>query len=303
LPTIGIFVSTDPLYDTAKPKTLNPYAYAAGNPMLFTDASGLSPSYRAGLEYQIGVLQLTNADLLAKIKGLFGDIETLQNIIKDQNRDINALLTENAALHAIVRQQAEEITRLRSEVRRLNTIVIAQRREISRLKYKIKQQNAVIKAQARTIHYQRNVIRGLVDFTFGRSKHNPEGLPIWIVGVGAVDRTAALGLIEGGQGHRLTAQMHRTRLDGLDGLAVAQATAVGQSPEMSIGLLEARVDFYKGWVERLQADAATDGWDQACQANSAAALPLLLAPDLTFSKVLAGASAIGTTACLATGKG
>lgn len=37
----GIFISTDPLYDTGQPKTLNPYTYAGGNPTTYSDPSGL----------------------------------------------------------------------------------------------------------------------------------------------------------------------------------------------------------------------------------------------------------------------
>lgn len=41
-PSLGKFISPDPLYDTSKPQSLNPYAYADDNPTTFSDPSGLS---------------------------------------------------------------------------------------------------------------------------------------------------------------------------------------------------------------------------------------------------------------------
>lgn len=40
-PSTGRFVSPDPLYDTARPQSLNPYAYAEDNPTTSSDPSGL----------------------------------------------------------------------------------------------------------------------------------------------------------------------------------------------------------------------------------------------------------------------
>jgi RHS repeat-associated protein len=39
--TNGIFISPDPLYDTGRPRSQNPYAYAHGNPTTLSDPSGL----------------------------------------------------------------------------------------------------------------------------------------------------------------------------------------------------------------------------------------------------------------------
>ncbi len=43
-PVLARFISPDPLLNPADPKTLDPYRYADNNPVLFTDASGMSPS-------------------------------------------------------------------------------------------------------------------------------------------------------------------------------------------------------------------------------------------------------------------
>ncbi|MEV0595686.1 RHS repeat domain-containing protein [Nonomuraea cavernae] len=42
-PSMGRFVSPDPLFDVARPQTINPYAYGLNNPTAFSDPSGLIP--------------------------------------------------------------------------------------------------------------------------------------------------------------------------------------------------------------------------------------------------------------------
>jgi RHS repeat-associated protein len=41
--TIGRFIAPDPMFDTNKPQSINPYAYGLNNPVAFTDPSGLIP--------------------------------------------------------------------------------------------------------------------------------------------------------------------------------------------------------------------------------------------------------------------
>jgi len=43
-PATARFISPDPLMDPTDPRTLDPYRYADNNPILYTDASGLSPA-------------------------------------------------------------------------------------------------------------------------------------------------------------------------------------------------------------------------------------------------------------------
>lgn len=43
-PMIGRFLSPDPLMDPGDPRTLDPYRYADNNPIVFSDATGLSPA-------------------------------------------------------------------------------------------------------------------------------------------------------------------------------------------------------------------------------------------------------------------
>jgi RHS repeat-associated protein len=43
-PTLGRFLSPDPLMDPGDPRTLDPYRYADNNPISYTDATGLAPS-------------------------------------------------------------------------------------------------------------------------------------------------------------------------------------------------------------------------------------------------------------------
>jgi RHS repeat-associated protein len=42
-PDIGRFISPDPLFDSERPQTINPYAYGLNNPASFSDPSGLIP--------------------------------------------------------------------------------------------------------------------------------------------------------------------------------------------------------------------------------------------------------------------
>ncbi len=42
-PVLSLFLSPDPLMNPGDPRTLDPYRYADNNPVVFTDASGLSP--------------------------------------------------------------------------------------------------------------------------------------------------------------------------------------------------------------------------------------------------------------------
>src|SRR5690606_18458438 len=43
-PELGRFLSPDPLMNPGDPRTLDPYRYADNNPVVYMDASGLSPS-------------------------------------------------------------------------------------------------------------------------------------------------------------------------------------------------------------------------------------------------------------------
>jgi RHS repeat-associated protein len=43
-PTLGRFISPDPIIDSADPSTLDPYRYADNNPVNYSDSRGLSPS-------------------------------------------------------------------------------------------------------------------------------------------------------------------------------------------------------------------------------------------------------------------
>lgn len=42
-PTMGRFISPDPLFDPAVPQSINPYSYGINNPVTFSDPSGLDP--------------------------------------------------------------------------------------------------------------------------------------------------------------------------------------------------------------------------------------------------------------------
>ncbi|MDG4822943.1 RHS repeat-associated core domain-containing protein [Asanoa sp. WMMD1127] len=192
--TIGVFVSADPLYDTARPKTQNPYAYGVNNPTTYADPSGTYSAQMWGLERQNAQLRAQNKELVAHIGRLGNHIEDLQGIIRKQQKQINQLLSYVAALEAEISRQASIIQQLQERVAYLERVVAAQRQEISRLRRVVAQQAGIIRFQARVIRwqagvitYQRGVIGQLVDHAFlpgARqgvldSIDNFRGIPSW----------------------------------------------------------------------------------------------------------------------------
>ncbi|MFI6483525.1 RHS repeat-associated core domain-containing protein [Nonomuraea sp. NPDC050663] len=119
----AIFISTDPLYSTTTPASLNPYGYSTGDPVSFSDASGLTPSYSYGLEQQNAALRHQNQQLTGYVTQLLGHIDGLQRIIRDQDRAINNLLTHISALHSFIRQQETIIRHLSARVAQLQAQV------------------------------------------------------------------------------------------------------------------------------------------------------------------------------------
>lgn len=159
---IGVFISTDAVYDTAKPKTLNPYAYGAGSPVTFADPSGHYSVYTWGLEVENSRLKGQVKDLIAHIGLLNSHIAELQDVIRQQQEAIDKLLNYVAALEAEIARQATIIERLQARVAYLERVVVAQQREINRLRSVVVAQQRIIDDQATVIGYQRNIIIGLV---------------------------------------------------------------------------------------------------------------------------------------------
>lgn len=108
--TVGVFLSTDPLYDTSKPKSLNPYSYASNSPATFSDPSGLMSQYTRGIESENRTLRAINAKLVEHIGVLGAQIAELQDVIN------NTLLPHIAALEGFIRQQQTIIDGLRARV-------------------------------------------------------------------------------------------------------------------------------------------------------------------------------------------
>ena len=117
--TIGIFISTDPLYDTTNVKSLNPYQYGFNNPTTFSDPAGTMSSYTHGLEKQNAALKAANKQLTDIIKQQGSAIAQLQHVIREQQRHINELYTHISSLEAIIREQQAYITNLEARVRHL----------------------------------------------------------------------------------------------------------------------------------------------------------------------------------------
>jgi RHS repeat-associated protein len=135
--TIGVFISTDPVYDTSKVKTLNPYGYSSGNPTTFADPGGMYSMYTYSLESENSLLRRQNKQLRDYIGQLTSQIEELQGVIRRQQSDFKKLLSYVGALEAEIARQASIIRRLQADVARLHRMVAAQQREISKLRYQV----------------------------------------------------------------------------------------------------------------------------------------------------------------------
>jgi RHS repeat-associated protein len=117
--SIGIFISTDPLYDTANVKSLNPYQYGFNNPTTFADPAGTMSNYTYGLEKENAALKASNKSLRDIIKQQGAAIAELQDVIREQQRHINELYTYISSLEAIIREQQAYIAKLEARVRHL----------------------------------------------------------------------------------------------------------------------------------------------------------------------------------------
>jgi RHS repeat-associated protein len=192
---IGVFVSADPVYDTSKVKTLNPYGYSNGNPTSHADPSGLSSAYTFGLELENSKLRAQNRELIAHIGRLGSHIEDLQDIIRKQQKHINRMLGYIDALEAEIARQASIIRRLQARIAYLERVVAYQQRVISRLRHIIARQQRYIRYQAGIIGYQRGVIARLsvriaaglgaaAGAVAGRSAGGTRSAPVVIRGIG-----------------------------------------------------------------------------------------------------------------------
>lgn len=187
--TIGVFISADPIYDTGKPKTLNPYSYSVNNPTTYTDPGGAYSSYTFGLERENAQLRDQNKQLIGHIKTLNSHIEELQDIIRKQQSDIKKLLTYIRALEAEIERQASIIRQLQARIAYLQRVVWAQQREISRLRYIVARQQQIIRYQAGVIRKQAGIIRyqaGVI-----HAQRATIGTLVARIAIGAAGRVAA----------------------------------------------------------------------------------------------------------------
>lgn len=115
----ALFVSADPLFDTARPKSLNPYTYGFNNPVGFSDPSGMMSSSVWGLAHENGVLRGQVKQLQGIVTQLGAQITEMQGIIKDQQRALNEAYTYISALQAQIRAMQDYIGQLQSRVRYL----------------------------------------------------------------------------------------------------------------------------------------------------------------------------------------
>ncbi len=71
-PSTGKFISPDPLYDTAKPQSLNPYTYADGNPTTFSDPTGLRVCDGSAGDFRCVKGQRPDGRTTAEVGGEYG---------------------------------------------------------------------------------------------------------------------------------------------------------------------------------------------------------------------------------------
>ncbi len=182
----GVFISPDALLDTAKPKTLNPYTYASGNPANQADPTGTYAASTFGLELENSRLRGINRELIAHIGELNNHLSELQDVIRQQADAINKMLTYIAALEAEITRQASIIRQLQARVAHLQRVVVAQQREIGRLRGIVAYQAGVIRRQAWVIGYYKGVVDQLGMRLWGgtplfepvmRSIHSFRGIP------------------------------------------------------------------------------------------------------------------------------
>lgn len=196
--SIGIFISTDPLYDTTNVKSLNPYQYGFNNPATFADPAGTMSTYTYGLEKENAALKATNKSLRDTIKQQGAAIARLQDVIREQQRQINQLYTYISSLEAIIREQQAYISRLEAKVRDLQRQVAYWRSEAMRWRRQAYYwRGRAMYWQGRAMYYA-----GIVDQLGGRlwgdayfslgiaaSIHSGRGIP---AGAFAFDRISAL---------------------------------------------------------------------------------------------------------------
>jgi RHS repeat-associated protein len=165
-PEASVFISTDPLFDTGKVKSLNPYSYSTNNPATFADPGGLQSAYSFGVESENAQLREQNRALIDHIGRLNSHIEGLQDIVREQQKVINKLVSYVHALEAEIARQASVIRQLQARVTYLERVVVSQQREIGRLRSVVARQQRIIRYQAGVIRYQAGVIgyyKGIVN--------------------------------------------------------------------------------------------------------------------------------------------
>ncbi|HCU48719.1 MAG TPA: hypothetical protein DGG94_02645, partial [Micromonosporaceae bacterium] len=272
---IGIFISTDALYDTSKVKSLNPYSYSSNNPATYSDPSGLYSMYAWGLEVENSKLRAQNRELIAHIGLLNSHIAELQDVIRRQQDAINEMLTYIDALEAEIARQASIIEQLQARVAYLEGVVRAQQREISRLRGIIAYQAGVIRAQASVIAYQRSIIIGLVFEAIQpqyqeavlTSIFNGTGIPIRMVNSINLETLRNDGPLVpatwDGEPHILGSRRVEAERQG----AILQGEL--WAAENEIARLQVESSIHEAYRDEYYAELhSTDPWDMACDANS-----------------------------------
>ena len=109
-PTTAQFLTRDP----AVALTMSPYGYASGNPLSFSDPSGLDPRSYEGLSQRIG--NMTNAQIVAKLPNQIKDLRSKALDLQNDENLYNLKATDPASYNEHIEEMEYRQSMIRQEI-------------------------------------------------------------------------------------------------------------------------------------------------------------------------------------------